>query len=107
MSAPARSAQVREREGSSIVRAPRPNPPLLRAFNARHLDAALEGVHPDVDWPNAIDGGRLRGHEEVREYWTRQFETTDARVKPQAFSETSRAGSSSTYTRSSATRRAA
>lgn len=57
------------------------------AFNARDLDAALDGVHADVDWPNAIDGGRVRGHEEVRGYWTRQFETTDPRVEPQAFSE--------------------
>ena len=57
------------------------------AFNTRDVDAALEGVHPDVDWPNAIDGGRLRGHEDVREYWQRQFETIDPQVEPQAFSE--------------------
>jgi uncharacterized protein YchJ len=35
-----------------------PNPePLLRsayrAFNARDIDAALELMHPEVDWPNA------------------------------------------------------
>ena len=29
----------------------------------------------------------MRGHAEVREYWTRQFETIDPRVEPQAFSE--------------------
>jgi hypothetical protein len=57
------------------------------AFNVRDLDAALAGLHADVDWPNAIDGGRLRGREEVREYWSRQFETIDPRVEPQAFSE--------------------
>jgi hypothetical protein len=57
------------------------------AFNARDLDAAVQGLHPDVDWPNAIDGGRVRGHEEVREYWKRQFETIDPHVEPQAFSE--------------------
>jgi ketosteroid isomerase-like protein len=50
------------------------------AFNARDLDAALGGVHADVDWPNAIDGGRVRGHEEVRGYWTRQFETGRSEV---------------------------
>jgi hypothetical protein len=57
------------------------------AFNARDLDAALAGLHADVDWPNAIDGGRLRGREEVREYWSRQFETIDPRVEPRSFSE--------------------
>jgi hypothetical protein len=60
------------------------------AFNARDLDAVLEGLHPDVDWPNAIDGGRVRGHEEVRAYWKRQFETIDPHVEPQAFSEDER-----------------
>jgi hypothetical protein len=57
------------------------------AFNARDLDAALEGVHPDADWPNAIAGGRVHGHEEIRAYWRRQFETIDPYVEPQAFSE--------------------
>jgi hypothetical protein len=56
-------------------------------FNARDVDAALAHLHPDVDWPNAIVGGRLRGHEEVGAYWTRQFETIDPRVEPQAFAE--------------------
>jgi ketosteroid isomerase-like protein len=36
------------------------------AFNARDLDGALVLMHPDVDWPNAIDGGRVHGHDEVR-----------------------------------------
>jgi hypothetical protein len=57
------------------------------AFNAREIDAALEGLSPDVDWPNAIDGGRLRGHQAVREYWTRQFETIHPHVEPQAIAE--------------------
>ena len=39
----------------------RPNPePLLRsaykAFNARNIDAALELMHPEVDWPNGWEG---------------------------------------------------
>ena len=36
------------------------------AFNARDLDSALSALHRDVDWLNAIDGGRVRGHDEVR-----------------------------------------
>ena len=57
------------------------------AFNARDLDSALAAFHPDVDWPNAIDGGRVRGHDEIRRYWMRQFEFLDPRVEPQTVAE--------------------
>jgi ketosteroid isomerase-like protein len=56
-------------------------------FNARDLDGALALMHPAVDWPNAIDGGRVQGHDEVRAYWERQFETIDPHVEPEGFSE--------------------
>jgi ketosteroid isomerase-like protein len=55
------------------------------AFNERDLDAALELMHPEVDWPNAWEGGRVSGREAVRAYWTRQFEAISSRVEPQAF----------------------
>jgi ketosteroid isomerase-like protein len=55
------------------------------AFNARNIGAALALMHPDVDWPNALEGGRARGHAEVRAYWTRQFALIDSRVDPQRF----------------------
>ena len=55
------------------------------AFNAREVDAVLALMHPDVDWPNGMEGGRVLGHAAVREYWTRQFEVIDSRVEPQAF----------------------
>jgi len=29
-----------------------------KAFNARDIEAAVELMHPDVDWPNAWEGGR-------------------------------------------------
>jgi ketosteroid isomerase-like protein len=38
------------------------------AFNARDIDAALALMHPDVDWPNGMEGGREVGHEAVRTY---------------------------------------
>jgi hypothetical protein len=56
---------------------------LYDAFNARELDTALAGMHPDVNWPNMIEGGREHGHAAVREYWKKQFETTDPRAEPQ------------------------
>jgi hypothetical protein len=53
------------------------------AFNARDIEGALATMHADVDWPNGMEGGRLHGHREVREYWRRQFDSIDSRVEPQ------------------------
>jgi ketosteroid isomerase-like protein len=58
-----------------------------RAFNARDIDAAIELMHPDVDWPNAWEGGRVVGRAAVRHYWTRQFAAISSRVEPEAFTE--------------------
>jgi nuclear transport factor 2 (NTF2) superfamily protein len=62
------------------------NEELLRTmydgFNARDIDAVLAAMTQDVDWPNGWEGGRLTGHEAVREYWTRQWAAIDPRVEP-------------------------
>jgi hypothetical protein len=58
---------------------------LYAAFNARDLDRVLAALHPDVDWANGMDGGRVRGRTDVRAYWTRQFGMIDPRVEPTAF----------------------
>jgi ketosteroid isomerase-like protein len=58
-----------------------------RAYTERDLDAALELMHLDVDWPNAWEGGRVSGREAVRDYWTRQFAAISSRVEPEAFSD--------------------
>jgi hypothetical protein len=55
------------------------------AFNARDVDAVVALMHADVDWPNAFEGGRVRGRDEVRAYWARQFAQIDPRVTPRAF----------------------
>jgi ketosteroid isomerase-like protein len=57
------------------------------AFNARDVEAALATLHPDVDWPNAFEGGRVIGRDAVRDYWRRQFEQIDPRVEPRAFAD--------------------
>src|SRR5438270_620502 len=80
----------RERHGvMSDPQVPRDLEALLRrtyaAFNARDIDAVIAVLHPDVDWPNAWEGGRVRGHAAVRSYWARQFDAIDARVEPQGF----------------------
>ena len=61
------------------------------AFNARDVEAVLVLMHPEVDWPNGMEGGRVRGHAGVRDYWQRQFGMIDSRVEPRGF-ETDSAG---------------
>ena len=55
------------------------------AFNARDVDAALATMHPDVAWPNGMEGGWVYGREAVRAYWTRQWGIIDPRVEPRRF----------------------
>ncbi|MES2924804.1 MAG: nuclear transport factor 2 family protein [Verrucomicrobiota bacterium] len=55
------------------------------AFNARDIDAALALMTPDVAWPRAFKGGFVRGHAEVRAYWTEQWSEIDPNVEPVAF----------------------
>jgi ribosomal protein S18 acetylase RimI-like enzyme len=52
------------------------------AFNARDIQGALVTMRPQVDWPNAMDGGRVHGHAGVREYWERQWRSLDSLVQP-------------------------
>jgi ketosteroid isomerase-like protein len=56
-----------------------------RAFNERDIEAVLERVHPEVDWPNAWEGGRVVGRDAVRDYWTRQFREISSKVEPESF----------------------
>ena len=55
------------------------------AFNARDINAALALMTADVAWPRAFKGGFVRGHEEVRAYWTEQWGEIDPHVEPSAF----------------------
>jgi hypothetical protein len=55
---------------------------MYAAFNARDVDAVLAAMHPDVDWPNGMEGGRVVGHDAVRAYWTRQWMLIDPSVEP-------------------------
>jgi len=55
---------------------------VYRAFNAREIDTVLEQMTPDVDWPNAWEGGRVHGRDGVRDYWTRQWAAIDPTVEP-------------------------
>jgi ketosteroid isomerase-like protein len=58
-----------------------------RAFNARDIEAAIELMHAEVDWPNAWEGGRVVGRAALRDYWKRQFAAVRSNVAPERFSE--------------------
>ena len=57
------------------------------AFNARDMDTALSTMHPDIQWPKAFEGGYISGHNEIREYWTRQWKEINPNVQPVGFNE--------------------
>jgi len=37
------------------------------SFNRRDIPAVLARMHPQVDWPNAMEDTRVHGHAEVQE----------------------------------------
>ena len=55
---------------------------MYKAFNDRDIDTVLAVMHPDVDWPNGMEGGRVHGHQGVRAYWTRQWSMINPKVYP-------------------------
>jgi hypothetical protein len=52
------------------------------AFNQRNIDSALAMMSESVSWPKASEGGRAIGKEEIRAYWSRQWEEFDPHVEP-------------------------
>jgi SnoaL-like domain len=58
---------------------------VYEAFNRRDIEPILAVMHPEVQWPNGMDGGWIHGREGVREYWTRQWGMVDPCVEPLRF----------------------
>lgn len=52
------------------------------AFNARDIPAVLATFHPRVRWARAWEGDYATGHNEVRDYWQRQWQELDPHVEP-------------------------
>ena len=52
------------------------------AFNDRDIDSALALMGERVSWPKASEGGRVIGKDEIRAYWTRQWQEFDPHVEP-------------------------
>ena len=52
------------------------------AFNRREIEPILQRMHPEVEWPNGMEGGWVHGREGIRAYWTRQWGMLNPRVDP-------------------------
>ena len=55
---------------------------LYKNFNDRKIDLVISHMTDNVKWANGMDGGYVYGHEEVRDYWTRQFTLISSNVTP-------------------------
>lgn len=55
------------------------------AFNERNIDKALSTMQPDVQWSKAWEGGYIVGHDEIHQYWTRQWTEINPKVDPVGF----------------------
>lgn len=57
------------------------------AFNERNIDNALSTMQPDVQWSKAWEGGYISGHDEIKQYWTRQWTEINPKVEPAGFTQ--------------------
>ncbi len=57
------------------------------AFNERNIDKALSTMQPKVQWSKAWEGGYISGHDEIKQYWTRQWNEINPNVEPIGFNE--------------------
>ena len=57
------------------------------AFNARDIPTVLATFHPQVRWSKAWEGDYAIGHDEVRDYWLRQWQELNPWVEPIGFRE--------------------
>ncbi len=61
-------------------------------FNARDIEAVLAALHEDVQWANGWEGGFVAGREDVRRYWTRQWDVIDPHLEPVGFARSADGG---------------
>lgn len=57
------------------------------AFSARDIPTVLTTFHPQVRWSKAWEGDYATGHDEVRDYWLRQWQELNPQVEPTGFRE--------------------
>ncbi|MCZ2829325.1 nuclear transport factor 2 family protein [Modestobacter sp. VKM Ac-2986] len=55
---------------------------VYEAVDARDADRLAALLAPDVDWPEPMGGGRLRGRDAVRRHWQDQWAVLDVTMAP-------------------------
>lgn len=55
---------------------------LYAAFNDKDVATLVAGMHPDVSWPNFLEGGRVEGREAMIAYWVNQFAIVTPEASP-------------------------
>jgi predicted SnoaL-like aldol condensation-catalyzing enzyme len=55
---------------------------LYTNFNERRIESVISKMTDNVKWANGMNGGYVYGHDEVREYWTKQFHLISSKVIP-------------------------
>jgi hypothetical protein len=58
---------------------------IYAAFNARDIPTILATFDPQVRWSRAWEGDYAVGHEQVRDYWLRQWQELNPHVEPTGF----------------------
>lgn len=61
-----------------------------QSFNNRDIDATLLWMLPNVSWPIGWEGDYIEGHNQLREYWTKQWKEINPNVKPLSLKENSK-----------------
>lgn len=60
---------------------------IYKDFNNRNIDAISASMIHEVSWPNAWEGGYIKGIDQLRNYWTRQWMELEPTVHPIAFKD--------------------
>lgn len=60
---------------------------IYAAFNARDIPTILATFDPQVRWSRAWEGDYATGHEQVRDYWLRQWQEVNPHVEPIGFAQ--------------------
>jgi len=55
---------------------------LYAAFNDGDVETLIAAMHPDIDWPNFLEGGRIRGRDALRDYWLEQLKLVHPEAEP-------------------------
>ena len=58
---------------------------IYKDFNNRNIDAISGSMIHEVNWPNGWEGGYIKGVDQLRNYWTRQWMELEPIVHPIAF----------------------